>query len=151
MSFVSRFSFHLTLCGNANLASTRIFLSQYFVTNSARLWSMVIQSYEEESTQNVVILVLQILDWLDCASDQQCRGTDQALALHHSHIQVTLVTLGSHSGHCNNIPLCRQWVSESLIVSDLEIAIPSPSFTSLFELIQFYSYQTSQALFEISP
>ena len=100
---------------------------------------------------NVVILALQILDWLDCASDQQCRGTDQALALHHSHIQVTLVTLGSHSGHCNNIPLCRQWVSESLIVSDLEIAIPSPSFTSLFELIQFYSYQTSQALFEISP
>ena len=148
MSFVSRFSFHLTLWGNANLASTRIFLSQYFVTNSARLWS---SNLMKKRAPNVVILVLQILDWLDCASDQQCRGTDQALALHHSHIQVTLVTLGSHSGHCNNIPLCRQWVSESLIVSDLEIAIPSPSFTSLFELIQFYSYQTSQALFEISP
>ena len=62
------------------------------------------------------VVILEILDWVDCVSDQQRRGTDQALALHHSHIQVTVVTLWSHCGHFNNnIPLSHGHTSHILV------------------------------------
>ena len=34
-------------------------------------------------------------------------GTDQALAVHHSHIEVTLVTLWAHSGHTMRIAMVK--------------------------------------------
>ena len=73
------------------------------------------------SAGTVVIPVPRQCRRVDCSSDQHpggtawwsmghggtIGGTDQALAVHHSHIEVTLVTLWAHSGHTMRIAMVK--------------------------------------------